>query len=179
MRSFVVFSATGSDRPGLANEFFEFFTARGMNIERTRGCVLGDEFGMIILTSGKTEDVERLIDDVEGLRERTGLEIHVRKTKAPGRREVQPSIPYKLIATSIDHPGIVHQICKVLYQKGISMDDISTNVDSNPITGTNVFWMSCYFFLPPTVGIFGLKKDLDRISEQYNLDIKFDAVIHR
>ena len=169
----------GSDRPGLANEFFEFFTARGINIERTRGCVLGNEFGMIILTSGKTEDVERLINDVDGLRERTGLEIHVRETKAPSRKEVHPSIPYKLVATSIDHPGIVHQICKVLYQKGINMDDIATNVDSNPITGANVFCMSCFFFLPPAVGIFELKKDLDRISDQYNLDIRFDAVINR
>ncbi|HEU18605.1 MAG TPA: hypothetical protein ENO00_04375 [Deltaproteobacteria bacterium] len=179
MRSFVVFTATGSDRPGLANEFFEFFTARGMNIERTRGCVLGNEFGMIILTSGKTDDVERLINDVDGLRQRTGLEIHVRKTKAPSRREVQPSIPYKLIATSIDHPGIIHQISKVLCRKGINIDDISTNVDSNPITGTNVFSMSCYFYLPPTIGIFELRKDLDHVSDQYNLDIRFDAVIHR
>ena len=41
----------------------------------------------------------------------------MRKTKAPSHREVLPSIPYKLTATSIDHPGIVHQICKVLTTK--------------------------------------------------------------
>lgn len=178
MRSFVVFSSMGPDRPGLANELSEFFTARGINIERTRGCVLGNEFGMIILTSGRTEDIERLINDVEDLRKKTGLEIHVRKTKAPSHREVQPSIPYKLIATSIDHPGIVHQICKTLHRKGINIDDISTNVDFNPITGANVFRMTCYFFLPPSVKVFELRKDLDRISDQYNLDIRFDAVVN-
>ncbi len=118
MRSYVVFSSMGPDRPGLAKEISEFFTARGINIERSRGCVLGNEFGMIILTSGKTDDIERLIGDLDSLRQKTGLDIHVRKTKAPSHREVLPSIPYKLIATSIDHPGIVHQICKVLHHEG-------------------------------------------------------------
>lgn len=179
MRSYVVFSSMGPDRPGLAKEISEFFTARGINIDRSRGCVLGNEFGMIILTSGKTDDIERLVGELDSLRQKTGLDIHVRKTKAPTHREVLPSIPYKLIATSIDHPGIVHQICKVMYQKGINIDDISSNVDHNPITGANIFQMVCYFSLPPVVKILDLKNDFTRISDEYNIDIRFDAVISK
>ena len=81
MRSYVVISSMGPDRPGLAREIAEFFTARGINIERSRGCVLGNEFGMIILTSGNTDDIERLINDLDSLRLKTGLDIYVRKTK--------------------------------------------------------------------------------------------------
>ncbi len=177
MRSYVVFSSMGPDRPGLAREIAEFFTARGINIERSRGCVLGNEFGMIILTSGKTDDIEGLINDLGTLREKTGLDIHVRKTKAPSHRDVLPSIPYKLTATSIDHPGIIHQICKALQQRGINIDDISTNVDHNPLTGANVFQMVCYFSLPPAVKIIDLKNTFNRISDEYNIDIRFEAVI--
>lgn len=166
----------GSDRSGLARDISEFFTARGINIERSRGCVLGNEFGMIILTSGNTDDIERLIGDLDGLRAKTGLEIHIRKTKAPSHREVLPSIPYKLKATSIDHPGIIHQICRILFQKGINIDDVSSNVDHNPITGANIFRMICYFSLPPAVKIVELKNDFSRISDEYNIDIRFDAV---
>lgn len=179
MRSYVVISTMGQDRPGLAREIAEFFTARGINIERSRGCVLGDEFGMIVLTSGKTEDLERLIQDLDNLREKTKLEIYVRKTKAPGHRDVLPSIPYKLIATSIDHPGIIHQICKVLQARKVNIDDISTNVDNNPVTGANTFQMVCFFSLPPAVKIFDLKSDFNRISDECNIDIRFDAVINR
>jgi glycine cleavage system transcriptional repressor len=169
----------GPDRPGLAKEIAEFFTARGINIERFRGCVLGNEFGMILLTSGKTDDIEGLINDLDTLREKTGLEIYVRKTKAPTHREVLPSIPYKLTATSIDHPGIIHQICKALQQRGINIDDISTNVDHNPITGANVFQMVCYFCLPPAVKIIDLKNTLNKIGDEYNIDIRFEAVISK
>lgn len=179
MRSYVVFSSMGPDRPGLAKQIAEFFTARGINIERSRGCVLGDEFGMIILTSGNTDDIERLIKDLDSLRQKTGLDIYVRKTKAPSHREVLPSIPYKLIATSIDRPGIIHQICKALENRKINIDDISTNVDHNPITGANVFQMVCFFSLPPAVKIIDLKSDLNRISDEYNIDIRFDAVINK
>jgi len=179
MRSYVVFSSMGPDRPGLAREIAEFFTARGINIERSRGCVLGNEFGMIILTSGNTDDIERLINDLDSLRQKTGLDIYVRKTKAPSHREALPSIPYKLVATSIDHPGIIHQLCKVLHQRGINIEDISTNVDHNPATGANVFLMICYFSLPPAVKIIDLKGDLTRISDEYNIDVRFDAVINK
>ena len=179
MRSYVVISSMGQDRPGLAKEIAEFFTARGINIERSRGCVLGNEFGMIILTSGKTDDIERLIKDLDSLREKTKLEINVRKTKAPSHRDTLPSIPYKLIATSIDHPGIIHQICKSLQLRGVNIEDISTNVDNNPFTGANVFHMTCYFSLPPAVKIIDLKNDFNRISDEYNIDIRFDAVISK
>ena len=177
MRSYIVISTMGPDRPGLAKDISEFFTARGINIERSRGCVLGNEFGMIILTSGNTDDIERLINDLDSLRKKTKLDINVRKTKAPSHREVPPSIPYKLIATSIDHPGIIHQISKSLQSRGVNIDDLSTNVDHNPVTGANVFQMVCYFSLPPAVKIIDLKNDLNRISDEYNIDIRFDAVI--
>ncbi len=179
MRSYVVFSSMGPDRPGLAREIAEYFTARGINIERSRGCVLGNEFGMIILTSGKTDDIERLISDLDNLREKTGLDIHVRKTKAPSHRDVPPSIPYKLLATSIDHPGIIHQICKALQQRGVNIDDISTNVDHNPVTGANVFQMICYFSLPAAIKIIDLRTTFHRISDEYNIDIRFEAVVNK
>jgi glycine cleavage system transcriptional repressor len=179
MRSYVVFSSMGPDRPGLVRQIGEFFTARGINIERSRGCVLGGEFGMTILTSGSTDNIERLIADLDSLREKTGLDIYVRKTKAPLQREVSPSIPYKLIATSIDRPGIIHQICKALHGRGINIDDISTNVDNNPVTGANIFQMVCFFSLPPAVKILDLKNDLYHIGDESNIDIRFDAVICR
>lgn len=177
MRSYVVFSSMGSDRPGLAKEISEFFTARGINIERSRGCVLGNEFGMIILTSGRTDDIDAFIGELDSLKEKTGLEIHVRKTKAPTHREVLPSIPYRLVVTCIDRPGIVHQVCKVLYHKGINIDDMSSNVDHNPVTGANIFQMVCFFSLPPAVKILDLKNEFCKISDEYNIDIRFDAVI--
>jgi glycine cleavage system transcriptional repressor len=179
MRSYVVFSSMGPDRAGLAKEISEFFTARGINIERSRGCVLGNEFGMIILTSGNTQDIERLIGDLDSLKAKTGLEINVRKTKAPSHRETMPTIPYKLVATSLDHPGIVHQICKVLTARGINIDDIMSNVDNNPVTGANIFQMTCFFNLPPAVKILDLKKEFSRLSDDYNIDIRFEAVISK
>ena len=118
-----------------------------------------------------------MINDLDSLREKTGLDIYVRKTKAPTHREVLPSIPYKLIAISIDRPGIIHQICKVLHERKINIEDISTSVDHDLVTAANVFQMVCYFSLPPAVKIIDLKNALTLISDEYNIDIRFDAVV--
>jgi glycine cleavage system transcriptional repressor len=37
--------------------------------------------------------------------------------------------------------------------------------------------MNCYFSLPPSVKIIDLKNALTRVSDDYNVDIRFDAVI--
>ena len=52
-------------------------------------------------------------------------------------------------------------------------------MDSNPLTGANVFQMVCYFSLPPAVKILELKNDLNRIGDESNIDIRFDAVISK
>ena len=179
MRSYLVFSSMGPDRPGLAKDIAEYFAARGINIERSRGCVLGNEFGMIILTSGKTEDIDSLIDGLDTLREKTGLEIHVRRTKAPSHREAQPSIPYRLTATSVDHPGIVHQVCRILREKSVNIEDLESNVDYNPFNSANIFHMICRFSLPPSVKIVELRRELSRIGDEFNIDIALEAVISK
>jgi glycine cleavage system transcriptional repressor len=52
-------------------------------------------------------------------------------------------------------------------------------VDNNPVTGANTFQMVCYFSLPPAIKIIDLKNDFNRISDEYNIDIRFDAVINK
>ena len=41
------------------------------------------------------------------------------------------------------------------------------------------FQMVCYFSLPPAVKILDLKNDLNRIGDESNIDIRFDAVISK
>jgi len=39
--------------------------------------------------------------------------------------------------------------------------------------------MVCRFSLPPAVKIFDLKNDFNRISDEYNIDIRFDAILNK
>jgi glycine cleavage system transcriptional repressor len=67
----------------------------------------------------------------------------------------------------------------VLHERGINIEDISTNVDHDLATGANVFQMFCNFSLPPAVKIIDLKNAITRISDEYNIDIRFDAMINK
>lgn len=174
MQSYLVFSAMGPDRPGLVEDIASFFTARGINIERSKMSVLGNEFGMIILTSGSTESIKYLVNSVSALEEKTGLEIHVRQTKAPTHKETTPSIPYKLIAYSIDHPGIVHQITKILKQKNINIEEMETQVDFNNVSETHIFSMRCQFSIPASIKINEVRNDLLKVCNELNIDIRFE-----
>jgi len=148
MRSYVVISSMGPDRPGLAKEIAEFFTARGINIERSPRCVLGNEFGMIILTSGKTDDIERLIKDLDSLREKTKLENLRSKNQSaqPSRRIAVDSLQAHCQRPLIN-PGIIHQICKSLQLRGVSIETYPPTWIIIPLRERMYSIWPAYFFL--------------------------------
>lgn len=39
--------------------------------------------------------------------------------------------------------------------------------------------MVCYFALPPAAKISDLKSDFNRLGDEYNIDIRFEAILNR
>ena len=107
----------GAGRPGLA----EIASFHGpASAERSEGCVLGNEFGMIILTSGK-RTIERLIKDLDICVKRQNWKYMPARPKRPVIRS--PAVySYKLIATSIDHQGFIRSA--ITPGPRVNIDDI-------------------------------------------------------
>jgi len=158
MRSYVVFSSMGPDRPGLARQIAEFFTARGINIERSRGCVLGGEFGMVILTRA-APTISR-----DSSRTWTACARRPALTSTSGRprrrftgRSLRPSPTSSLPPPSTVRGSSIRSARPCMAEASTSM--ISPPMwTTTPVTGANVFQMVCYFSLPPAVKILDLKK---------------------
>ena len=55
MRSYLVLSALGPDRPGLVALIADHVTRSGGNVEESRMAVLGGEFGVMMLVSGTAD----------------------------------------------------------------------------------------------------------------------------
>ena len=136
--------------------------------------VLGGEFAVILLLSGKEEHVEALIRELPGQGEALGLRITLRKTAAP--RPAADSRPYLLESVSLDTPGIVHSVTSLLRRHGVSIDDLETDTTPAPWTGAPMFVMRARLTLPAEVSVASLREELDRLESEQNLDIKFAPV---
>jgi glycine cleavage system transcriptional repressor len=174
--AYLILTAVGSDRPGLVDEVAEYLSDHRLNIETSRMAVLGGEFAMLVLVSGAEEEIARLASDPSPLTRRTGLETSIKRTSAPDARAVAAAVPYAISTSGMDHPGIVHDVARVLHRFEVSIESLDTRVGRAPISGTPVFSMEGTVAVPVEVRIRELREALEELSDRLNMDIEFAPV---
>jgi glycine cleavage system transcriptional repressor len=175
MTRYIVITAVGSDRPGLVDEISSFLAARKINIEDSRMAVLGGEFAVILLASGAPGFSEKLASELQQLEKKTGLSIHQKPTMAPNERKIKPSIPHRLVATSMDHPGIVHEITRILHNRSINIESMETRVINAPLSGAPIFKMKCIINIPFELKLATVRKELEKLGDRMDIDIEIEA----
>lgn len=176
MTGYMVITAVGSDRPGLVDEISSFLAARNINIEDSRMSVLGGEFAVILLAAGVAGFDTKLAADIPSLEKKTGLSIQMKQTTAPQERKIKPSIPHRLTATSMDHPGIVHEITRMLHNRAINIESMETRVINAPLSGAPIFKMKCVINIPFELKLSTVRKELEKLGERMDIDIEIVAM---
>lgn len=176
MSAYAVLTAVGDDRPGLVDAISRFILDRGCNIEDSRMAVLGGEFAMIILVSGEEEAVARVIDGASAAGEGVGLAVSGRATRRPEREASAAGAPYAVRAYAMDHPGIVQHITHALADRKVNIRSLDTGVGHAPHTGQPLFSMTATVDVPRDVNIAELRRALEAIGEDENVDVSIGPV---
>jgi len=176
MSSYIVLTAIGSDRPGLVDEISSFLAAKKINIEDSRMAVLGGEFAVILLASGADEMVGSLGSQLTALEKNTGLSVQVKNTVAPHERRISPSMPHRLVATTMDHPGIVHEITRILHKRNINIESMETRVTNAPLSGAPIFNMRCVINIPVEEKASSIRRELEKLGDRMDISIDIEAV---
>lgn len=175
-KSYVVLTAVGPDRPGLVDILGAYIFERGGNVESSRMATLGGEFAIVMLVGGEPAATRAIENDADTLIHEAKLICHVRPTTDPDQhRPAVPSMPFHLVATSMDHPGIVRAIAHHLAQRGVNIETLDTAVEQAPHTGTSLFRMSARVGLPAEVNVPKFRSELNALAESLNVDLQFTA----
>lgn len=166
----LILVSVGPDRVGLVKEISEFITEHRCNIEDSRMAVLAGEFAFILLLSGEEEHLSEIAQGIENLAGATGLQIWVKHPS--GRKSKEPSLPYRLVASSMDHPGIVYRLSNSLKALGINIDSMETHTYAAPVSGTAIFRMEARISIPAGQNINSLRSTLKEIEREENIDVE-------
>ena len=165
----LILTAIGPDRVGLVEKISKFISRHGCNIEDSKMAVFCGEFAVIILISGDGGGLVKLGRDSREIEAETGLSISIKTPSA--RKAGDFSLPYKLTASCMDHPGIVHQISGVLRDLGINIESMETKTYSAPISGTPLFQLEAGLAVPASTNINQLRGRFAEIQREQNIDI--------
>jgi|SRR5579883_2575377 len=176
-REYLVITAVGPDRVGLVGRISQFILHEGCNIEDSKMAVFCGEFTIILLVSGEPVALDRLTHSFEQLTAQTGLTFF---SKRPAPKVYADSaLPCKLLASCLDHPGVVHQLSSALSELGVNIESMETKTDEAPMSGTPIFRMEAFVSVPSVVNLHDLRRGLDEIGKRENIDIEFSLLTRR
>ena len=170
----LVITAVGPDRVGLVEQISQFLLREGCNIEDSKMAVFCGEFTIILLVSGSADGLARVAQNFEVLTAQTGLAYF---SKEPTARAVAPSaLPCRLLASCLDHPGVVHQLSSVLSRLGVNIESLETKTEESAMSGTPIFGLDARLSVPARVNLHTLRQELDNIGRHENIDIEFSLL---
>jgi len=166
----LILTAIGPDQVGLVQKISEFISRHGCNIEDSKMAVFCGEFAVIVLISGEGANLVKVARDYREIETETGLAISI---KTPSTRKPPESfLPYRLTASCMDHPGIVHQLSAVLSAMGVNIESMETKTYAAPVSGTPIFQLEADLSIPTRTNINTLRARFAEIQREENIDIE-------
>lgn len=176
MDNYLVISALGPDRPGIIHRLAGVVAEAGCNTLDSRMTVLGGEFAVIQMVSGRWDALARLESALNGVGDELGLTLQWRRTSE--RDTAGDLLPYSVEVVAMDHPGIVHQIAQFFSSRSVNIRDLSTSRYAAAHTGTAMFAVNLLLEVPAETRVALLRDEFMDFCDQLNLDAVFEPVKH-
>lgn len=173
-KQYAVVSTIGKDRIGIVDDLSDSILEMECNVEESRMAVLGGEFAIILLISGKPDYLDNLVAKLPKTLEEIGLRAEVKLTTAP--RPDTESRPYMLECVSLDTPGIVHSVSSLLRKHNINVEAMETDTASAPWTGAPLFILRARVSIPSTESLSRIRDEIDDLASEQDLDITIKPV---
>jgi glycine cleavage system regulatory protein len=167
-RASLVVTAIGTDRPGLVSMLSERAQGFGANWAGSRMTNLAGQFAGIVHFDVPLANAEPLAQALRGL-EASGLRILIAQSETPaappGRRIVT------LELTGVDRPGIIRDLSRNLAERGVSIDDLHTEIVADTPSAQHVFKVRALLVVPESLSNEALRNALDKLASEMMLDM--------
>lgn len=168
MTTKLVISALGADRPGIVDELSNIIYNHDLNIEDSRMTVLGGEFAILLLVSGKLTSLDALQSELTEIEQALQMSLLVKPTTKSDITD--NAIPYSVKVAALDYPGIVSNITNFFSSRHINIVNLETESYSAPHTGSPMFALDMTIGVPADTNIAQLRETFMDACDELNLD---------
>ena len=167
----LVVTVVGRDRPGLVRHLSDCTHGFAVNWADSRMNHFAGQFAGMVHFQASPEHADAFVEALHKL-EAEGLQVKIVRTEAPpvpaGRRML------KLELTGPDRPGIVRLLSTSLAERGVSIEDLHTEIVSKSPAEPHVFKVKALLVVPQTLADDALRSMLEALASELMLDIGLD-----
>lgn len=170
MRTSIVLTVIGDDKPGIVERLAEQVLAAGANWEESRMARLAGKFAGLLHVSVDEAAAADLTTRLTAL-DAGGLHVVAEPTAAIAGGDKRP---LRLELVGNDRPGIVRDISRVLASQQINIEELETGVTSAPMTGETLFRARADLRVPASVTPDALRQQLEALAGELMVDVTLD-----
>ena len=167
MNKTLVLTFIAEDRPGLIERLSETVAGAGGNWLESRMAQLAEKFAgiaMIDIPAGKITALKKALAVLED--EGFHLTVEEAAERAP---ETGPL--YNLDIVGPDQPGILRNITHCLAERGVSVEDMETDIRDAPMSGGVMFYAEARVRLPKNLNANELQTALEGLAGSLMVDV--------
>jgi glycine cleavage system regulatory protein len=167
MRTSLVLTVIGDDKPGIVEQLSDQILAAGANWEESRMARLAGKFAGVLRVSVDADRAEALAATLAAIGA-GGLRVVVERS---GDAAATSFRTLRLELLGNDHPGIIRDISRVLAQHHINIEELETDVTSAPMSGEALFRARAQLRLPSTITLDRLRTVLESLGSELMVDV--------
>lgn len=168
MRTSLVLTLIGNDRPGIVERLADEILAAGGNWEESRMARLAGKFAGLLRVSIDAERAEALTSRLRAAD--VGLTVVVE----PSSDRPDHARTLRLELVGADHPGIVRDISRILAQHQVNIEELETDVTSAPMSGETLFRARAHLRIPASIAVEWLRSRLETLAADLMVDLTLD-----
>jgi glycine cleavage system regulatory protein len=170
MRTSLVLTVIGADRPGIVEQLSNQVLAAGANWEESRMARLSGKFAGVLRVSVEADGANRLADALRALSS-GDLTVVVEHS---GAIDASSSRALGLEIVGQDRPGIVRDISHVLARHGANIEELETEVTSAAMSGESTFRARARVRLPDATSVEDVRSALEAMADNLLVDLELD-----
>jgi glycine cleavage system regulatory protein len=171
MKTSLILSAIGSDRPGLTQALADAVLAAGGNWLESHLSRLGGKYVGAVLVELDSNSIPDLTRAVQGV-DAVGLHVSI----VPAAAEAEPVGELLLLELiGQDRVGIVREVTAALAQLGVNLEDFSTRVENSSWSGGRLFRLNGRLRVPANSSPDEVRVALEAISAEIMVDFTVSA----
>ena len=167
----LIVTAIGTDRPGIVSQLSDRAQGFGANWAGSRMATLAGQFAGMVHFEVPPQNAEPLAQALRAL-ESSGLRVVIEKVETPpapaGRRMV------KFELTGLDRPGIIRDLSRSLAERGVSIEDLHTEIVSAETSAEHLFKVKALLVVPEALPNATLRRALETLANEMMVDIALD-----
>jgi glycine cleavage system regulatory protein len=168
----LVLTVMGPDRPGLIESLAQSVANHDGNWLESRMAKMSGQFAGILRVRVPQNQAAGLTDELRSLSPE-GLHVVVASTDADSASDGSRNLHLELVGS--DRPGIIREISRALASRGINVDELSTSIESAPMSGEMLFHATADLRGPPGLDLDELRASLESLASELMVDVSLDS----